>query len=414
MGKKGNINIGINGFGRIGKLTLWHLVTRKYFNEIFVNIGRESGSSIKDIADYVERDSTYGSLERYLFGHRYEKAVTDIDESNGSMIVNGVKVTFLRKARNPAQIDWKTRNVELVIDTTGKYNEPAMPDNKQTGCLSGHFEAGAKKVIISAPCKITGGDTCLPDDVATVIMGINEESYDPSRHRIISAGSCTTTCLAHMMKPLLDIIGPKRILTVAMSTIHAVTGGQPVLDRVPKAGATDLRKTRGVFNNIILTTTGAASTLALVLPEMKDIGFMAESVRIPATTGSLIILSVNIQEEESRTEITRDFINDIYKKAASADPRGYLIFTDEQNVSGDIISLPNAGAIIEGHETRTKTAELTIDRDRVCGIKREHLDGSPLRIPLTQSVIYGWYDNEMGGFVYMLGELAEYVAERMT
>ena len=216
-----------------------------------------------------------------------------------------------------------------------------------------------------------------------------------------------------MMKPLLDAIGEKRILTASMATIHAATGSQQVLDRLAAPGATDLRKNRGILNNIILTSTGAAKALALVLPQMKKIGFIAESVRVPITTGSLIILVVNIQEEEGKVSINRDVINEIYRQAA-ASPRGYLVYTEEQNVSGDIIAMPKAACIIEGHETHTRTAEVTVDLNRLSGIKKEllrDLEETEARIPLTQAVIYGWYDNEMGNYVNMLGELMLHVAE---
>jgi glyceraldehyde 3-phosphate dehydrogenase len=146
---------------------------------------------------------------------------------------------------------------------------------------------------------------------------------------------------------------------------------------------------------------------------MKQIGLIAESVRIPVTTGSLIILVVNIQEDESRASVNRQVINDIYKQAA-ASPNGYLHYTDYQNVSGDIIALPEAAAIIEGHETHTRTAEVTVDIERLTGIKNEllkELKDMEIGIPLTQAVIYGWYDNEMGNYVHMLGELTRYVAE---
>ncbi len=198
-----------------------------------------------------------------------------------------------------------------------------------------------------------------------------------------------------------------------MATVHACTGSQQVLDRMAKPGAVDLRKDRSIMNNIILTTTGAATTLALVLPEMKQIGFMAESVRVPITTGSLIILTINIQEDESKISIDRHAINEIYKQAA-ASTNGYLVYTDEQNVSEDIIAMPKAAAIIEGHETHTRTAEVTIDAQRLCGLKKEHIEDlkdAEVRIPLTQAVIYGWYDNEMGNYVNMLGELTVSIAE---
>jgi glyceraldehyde 3-phosphate dehydrogenase len=170
------------------------------------------------------------------------------------------------------------------------------------------------------------------------------------------------------------------------------------------------------MNNIILTTTGAAKALALVIPEMEQIGFIAESVRIPITTGSLIILVINIQEEFERKPVNAGLINDIYREAATGDPRGYLRYTDKQNVSCDIIGTPRAAAIIEGHETHTRTAEVNIDLAKVSGLDREivaSLHDMPLRVPVTQIVIYGWYDNEMGSYVNMMCDRAVSIAENM-
>jgi glyceraldehyde 3-phosphate dehydrogenase len=412
MGNNDGLKLGINGLGRIGKLTLWNHLSRKYFKEIVVNIGRDVGTSLNDVAQYIVRDSTYGSLPMYLYGCGSGDIIGDVDETKGSMTIDGIRVTILRKSRNPKELDWKHHNIDLVVDTTGQFPDPALSSDEPKGALRGHLEAGAKRVIVSAPFKVKDKTRPLPDDIVTCVKGINEHDYDPSRHKIISAASCTTTCLAHMMKPLLDVIGAKRILTASMATVHAATGSQQVLDRMAKSGATDLRKNRGILNNIILTTTGAARTLALVLPQMKQIGFMAESVRVPITTGSLIILNVTIQEDESKASINKNVINDIYKQAAS--PKGYLVYTDEQNVSGDIIAMPKAAVIIEGHETHTRTAEVTVDVERLSGIKKEHIEDlkdTEVRIPLTQAVIYGWYDNEMGNYVNMLGELTQEIAE---
>ena len=218
-----------------------------------------------------------------------------------------------------------------------------------------------------------------------------------------------------MIKPLLDFFGSQRILTASMATVHAVTGSQQVLDRLPKTGATDLRKTRSVMNNIILTSTGAANTLGLVIPEMKKIGFIAESVRIPTSTGSLIILVVNLQEEPSGESIRREVINGVYRDAAARDPRKYLHYSDEQNVSCDIIGLPRSAAMIEGHETHTRTADVNIDLQKVCQIdgkgKTSQSGQGMIRIAITQAVIYGWYDNEMGSYVNMLGDRTISMAE---
>ncbi len=408
--------LGINGLGRIGKLTLWHHVGRKHFKELVVNIGREAGNSLADIAHYLERDSTYGLLRGYLHGHNAEPVVGDLDEAAGTMTIDGVTVRFLREARNPASIPWREHGVRLVVDTTGQFLDPTLEGDVEKGSVRGHLEAGAQKVIVSAPFKIKDKGRPMPEDAVTTVMGINTEAYDPRRHRLISNASCTTTCLAHMMKPLVNVFGPKRILSASMATVHAATGSQQVLDRLPKSGAGDLRKNRSVMNNIILTTTGAANALRLVIPEMEEIGFIAESVRIPNTTGSLIILVLNLQEELSGESIRREMINDIYREAAQVDPNRYLHYTEKQNVSCDIIGLPRAAAIIEGHETHTRTGEAAIDLSKVPGLEKEiiaRLKNSVVRIPITQTVVYGWYDNEMGSYVNLLGDRTVTVAETL-
>jgi glyceraldehyde 3-phosphate dehydrogenase len=189
-----------------------------------------------------------------------------------------------------------------------------------------------------------------------------------------------------------------------------------VLDRLPQTGKTDLRKNRSIMNNIILTTTGAAKALQQVIPEMANIGFIAESVRIPTATGSLIILVINLQEELEKPPVNRALINRIYEDTAKKQADGYLIFTDKQNVSSDIIGTPRAAAVIEGHETHTRTACLSIDLAHMQGIDKEILENINDRvcaIQVTQAVIYGWYDNEMASYVNMLGDRTVTVAESM-
>jgi glyceraldehyde 3-phosphate dehydrogenase len=408
------MTLGINGFGRIGKLTLWHHVGRKYFKEIVVNLGRNVGNSLEDIAHYTERDSTYGSLHGFLYGQNSRPLIQGLDESSGSMIINGTQVTFLRSSRNPASIAWKDHGVRIVVDTTGKFLDPTLPPETSGGSVRGHLECGVEKVVVSAPFKIKDKRKTMPDDAVTTVMGVNHHDYDPRKHVIISSASCTTTCLAHMMKPLIHHFGPEKILSASMATVHAVTGSQEVLDRLPKDGATDLRKNRSIMNNIILTSTGAANTLRLVIPEMKKIGFIAESVRIPVVTGSLVILVLDFQEEVSGGAIRRDVINQVYRQAAADDPDQYLNFSDQQNVSGDIIGLPRAAVVIEGHETHTRTAELNIDLARVPGfpeIPGAGAASSNIRIPITQAVIYGWYDNEMGSYVNAMGDRTVSICE---
>jgi glyceraldehyde 3-phosphate dehydrogenase len=409
-----NSKLGINGLGRIGKLLVWHHVARKYFNEIVVNLGRPAGTSLDDIAHYLERDTTYGWIHGFLYGNKAEPVIHDIDENSGSMNIDGINVSFLRTQRNPTKIGWKDQGVHLVVDTTGKFLDPTLEPDHPKGALRGHLKSGAEKVIISAPFKIGKESTPMPEDAVTTVMGINESDYDPRRHRLISNASCTTTCLAHMMKPLIDTFGSQKIMSASMATVHAATGSQQVLDRLPPDKKTDLRKNRSILNNIILTTTGAAKALGLVIPEMEEIAFIAESVRIPTSTGSLIILVVNLQEKPGEDVVDRKLINAVYRQAALDNPEGYLFYTDKQNVSGDIIGLPRAAAIIEGHETHTRTAEAGINLARVPGVECTAIsnpEGTFISIPVTQAVIYGWYDNEMGSYVNMLGDRSVSVAE---
>ncbi|MGE5300833.1 MAG: glyceraldehyde 3-phosphate dehydrogenase NAD-binding domain-containing protein [Acidobacteriota bacterium] len=401
--------LGINGLGRIGKLSLWHHIGRKHFSGIVVNIGRKAGTSLGDIALYIEKDSTYGTLHKYLYGYRSKRVIENLDEDKGTMLIDGTPVTILRESRNPRDILWNAHGVKVVVEATGNYVDPTVQPEAKEGSVRGHIEAGVEKVIVSAPFKVREKGRALPDDARTIIMGINDEVYDHAKHQIVSAASCTTTCLAYMIKPLLDYFGPKKILSVSMATVHASTGTQEVLDRLPKAGAADLRKSRSVMNNIILTSTGAAKTLGQVIPEMNSIGFIAESVRIPISTGSLIILVIAFHDEEDNPLINRNLINGIYRDAALREKRGYLKYTEEQNVSADIIGYFGPAAIIEGNETHTRTAVVTLDLSKRYEKVPEGTE-SGLNIPITQAVTYGWYDNELGSYCNMLGDLTVKVA----
>ena len=400
------MKLGINGLGRIGKLSLWHHVARKSFSGIVVNVGREIGTGLQDIASVIERDSSYGRLNAYLNGFKGGRVIENLDEAAGTMTINGIPVTILRNSRNPKDIAWQENGVRLVVDTTGAFTDPTADADSSRGSLRGHLQSGAEKVILSAPFKIKEKGLVMPDDAVTTVMGINDGDFEAAKHALISGASCTTTCLSYMIKPLLDQLGADKFLSASMVTVHAATGSQQVLDRLPSAGATDLRKNRSILNNIILTTTGAARALPLVIPEMKEIGFIAESVRIPTTTGSLIVLVVNIQDEKDNP-LKRAKINDIYRKYAENTP--YLLYSDEQNVSCDIIGLPFAASIIEGSETHTRTANIRVNLEKL-GCAGE----SRVEVPVTQAVIYGWYDNELGSYTNVLGDRTVSIAEQMV
>jgi glyceraldehyde 3-phosphate dehydrogenase len=409
------VKLGINGLGRIAKLSLWHHVERQFFSELLVNIGREVGMGIQDIAHFVERDSTYGTLQHFLYGYRAGRVIEELNEKEGSMRINGVKTTFLRRHRNPVDIGWRDLGVEVVVDATGVFVDPTAPADDPRGSVRGHLAAGAKKVIVSAPFKIKDKSKDIPSDAIMTVMGINDSDYEPKKHAIVSNASCTTNCLCYMVKPLLDYFGADRILSAAMTTVHAATSSQQVLDHAPKSRTTDLRKTRSAFNNIILTSTGAAKALGLVIPEMKRIAFIAESVRVPVVAGSLIILAVMIQDENIAKPISREKINGIYRRAVEHYPEGYLVYSDAQNVSADIIGLPRAAAVIEGHENHTRTAAVRISMDiaqKAAGVEvTRGQEGKVIEVPITQAVIYGWYDNELGSYTNMLGDRTVSIAE---
>jgi glyceraldehyde 3-phosphate dehydrogenase len=397
--------LGINGMGRIGKLLLWHHAARRSFERIVVNIGREAGKGLEDIADYLGRDSTYGPLNRYIHGFRGGRVIEELNEAAGTMQVNGIPVTVLRSHRNPREIDWPGQGVSLVVDCTGVFRDPTEPVDAPKGALRGHLEAGARKVVLSAPFKIKDDAEGMPEDAVTTIQGINDEAYDPKRHRIVSVASCTTTCLAFLFKTILDRFGIKSVLGASMVTVHAATSTQTVLDSLPKAGTSDLRKNRAVLDNIILTSTGAAKAAALVIPEMEQIDFVAEAVRVPNTTGSIVILMVNLQVDPERP-VSREGVNEMYRNAANGYLSPYLSYSDSQNVSSDIIGTA-AATVVEGRETRVQSGKVRVMVTPGCRISPEGAfpgEGCSVEVPVNQVVVYGWYDNELGSFTHMLGE----------
>lgn len=396
--------LGINGLGRIGKLTLWYHLAHDDFDRFVVNVGRPVGTSLQSIVEYVAKDSTYGPLHRWLDGCKGTPDCVVIDEANGIIRAHGKEIKFLREARNPKDIPWRDNNVSLVVDCTGKFRDPHTPADDPKGSLRGHLAAGARCVVQSSPFKSKQKGAPLPEDAAMLIHGINHTDYDPAKHKLVSAASCTTTALAHMMRPLLARDATRNMITAGMSTVHAVTNSQPVLDAVPGSGDKDMRKKRGAMGNIVLTSTNAASALEQVMPEIARIGFMADSVRIPINSVSVIILNVTFQSEASpdgTVSIGRNEINQIYKEAAEGEARGLVKYTEEQNVSADMLG-EDAAVVIEGAETHARTGFVDLT-----------LDGKVHRIPMTHVKIFGWYDNEMGSYTYRLGELTAHVAKSL-
>lgn len=406
--------LGINGAGRIGKLTIWYHLLNKNFGGLVVNVGRGVGKNLDALIHNITTDSTYGSLSNFLFGHSGQKCeVKVLDSAQNLVEINGMPVKFLMTARNPKDINWSEHQVRLVVDCTGAFLDPTVPADNAKGSLRGHLEAGADKVIASAPFKIKDSTQKMPSDASMMVYGINHLDFDARKHHILSAASCTTTGLAHMMLPLLERPETSNILTASMSTIHASTSTQSILDSVPSAGTSDLRKSRSVFNNIIITSTGAAKALEKIIPEVQRIGFMADSVRIPINTSSMIILNITFQSplnDIGEPIITREYLNQIYKETSDGPAAGMLEYSEEQNVSADMIGR-KAAVVIEGFETHTRTGFMAINPNLLqnFGIQLQQ----DIMIPVCHAKIFGWYDNEFGSYVNMLGKLTEYVDKKM-
>ena len=321
------IRVGINGFGRIGR-NYWRAVNAAQAD------GEADGIEIVAANDLTD-PATLAHLLKYdtLLGTLAEDVAVD----GGDIAVGKSKIKVLAE-RNPAALPWRDLGVDVVIESTGRFTKAA--DAGQ------HLEAGAKKVVISAPA--SGEDI-------TIVMGVNDGAYDPSSHHIISNASCTTNCVAPMAKVLLESFG---IVKGLMTTIHAYTNDQVILDFPHK----DLRRARAAAQNIIPTTTGAARATALVLPELKG-KLDGMSMRVPVPDGSVTDLVVQLTREA-----TKDEVNAAFLAAAEGPLKGYLHYTADQIVSSDIVGTPYS---------------CTFD--------------SALTMTLGDQVkVIGWYDNEWG------------------
>jgi glyceraldehyde 3-phosphate dehydrogenase len=316
------VRVGINGFGRIG---------RNFFRAL-----QASGADIEVVAvNDLTDNKTLAHLLKYdsILG-RFPGEV-GYDEQN--IIVAGKPIRALEE-RDPANLPWKDLGVDVVVESTGFFTKAA--DARK------HLDGGAKKVIISAPAT---------DDDITIVMGANHELYDPEQHHIISNASCTTNCLAPLAKVLNDAFGIEKGL---MTTIHAYTQDQNLQDAPHK----DLRRARAAALSIIPTSTGAAKAIGLVLPELKG-KLDGYALRVPVPTGSATDLTVTLSRET-----TVDEVKAAYKAAADGPLKGYLVYTEDQIVSADIVTDP-ASCIFD--------ATLT----KVIG---------------DQVKVVGWYDNEWG------------------
>ena len=333
-----SVKVGINGFGRIGRLVL-----RVALNDPDVEV-----VGINDITD----NKTLAHLFKYDSVHGVWPGTSEAKED--AIIIDGKEIKAFAE-RDPANLPWKDLGAQIVVESTGIFRDKAGAGK--------HIEAGAQKVIISAPAK-------EPD--LTVVMGINEGKYDPKSHNIISNASCTTNCLAPVTKVLKESFGIKRGL---MTTIHSYTNDQRVLDLPHK----DLRRARAAALNMIPTTTGAAKAIAEVIPELKGKlhGF---SIRVPTPNVSVVDLVADLEKTTTVEEI-----NAAVKAAAEGDLKGILIYCDEPVVSGDFNGNP-ASSIFDSQFTSL-------------------IDGDMVKI-------LAWYDNEFG-YSNRVVDLAKYVAKTL-
>lgn len=358
--------VGICGIGRIGKLMVWLLSAKKEHEQIVISTGRKTGKSLEDLATYFGYDSTYGPYSRFISGFQRSNAV---EIKGDSLYLNGVKLVWLTdpKYRVPGEIPWAQHGVELVIDTTGKMTDPTVRDNNS---LRGHLNH-AKKVVLSAPFKIKNKGAGMPEDAVTLVGGVNFSQYDASRHKVISNASCTTNCCAPPIKALVDHFGDK-FISYSLTTVHAATNSQNVLDILPKDGEKDTRKTRSSFNTMIPTSTGAANAVIEVIPEIRELGIgsQASSIRVPTTTGSIVILDISLLGEYDD-----DYMHGIFRGYAAKHP-DVMRFSDEQLISADIIG-STYSTIYDSKFTHRRTS------------KR----GDQL---FTMVDLNFWYDNEFG------------------
>ncbi|NTU16559.1 glyceraldehyde-3-phosphate dehydrogenase [Bacillus subtilis] len=332
------VKVAINGFGRIGRMVFRKAMLDDQIQVVAIN----ASYSAETLAHLIKYDTIHG---------RYDKEVVAGEDS---LIVNGKKVLLLN-SRDPKQLPWREYDIDIVVEATGKFNakDKAM----------GHIEAGAKKVILTAPGK---------NEDVTIVMGVNEDQFDAERHVIISNASCTTNCLAPVVKVLDEEFG---IESGLMTTVHAYTNDQKNIDNPHK----DLRRARACGESIIPTTTGAAKALSLVLPHLKG-KLHGLALRVPVPNVSLVDLVVDL-----KTDVTAEEVNEAFKRAAKTSMYGVLDYSDEPLVSTDYNTNPHS-AVIDGLTTM-------VMEDR-------------------KVKVLAWYDNEWA-YSCRVVDLIRHVAARM-
>jgi len=327
--------VGINGFGRIGRNFF-----RAAFGDAALDIVAVNDiTNAETLAHLLKYDSVHGP-----FGGAVEAA-------NQSLVVDGKHIRVLA-SREPAALPWKELGVEVVVESTGRFTDRAS--------AAKHLDAGARKVIISAPAK---------DEDITVVLGVNERRYDPARHHVVSNASCTTNCLAPVAKVLLQHFGIRHGF---MTTIHSYTNDQQILDLPHK----DLRRARAAALSMIPTSTGAAKAVGLVLPELKG-KMHGLAIRVPTPNVSLVDLVA-----ETEKPLTAEAANAALRQAAEGELRGILGYSDEPLVSADFNGNP-LSSIVDGHSTSV-------------------MDGTMVKV-------LAWYDNEWG-YSCRVRDLIKYIA----
>jgi glyceraldehyde 3-phosphate dehydrogenase len=331
--------VAINGFGRIGRLGLRAMLER-HKQELNV-------VAINDMADLA----TNAHLFRY--DSNYGIFPSQVEVGEGVLRIEGRNIAVLNQ-KDPSRLPWRQLNVDIVIESTGVFTDAAQ--------VRAHLEAGAKKVIITAPAK---------DEDITLVLGVNDSAYNPRKHHIVSNASCTTNCLAPVAKVIHDHFGIERGL---MTTTHAYTNDQRILDLMHS----DLRRARAAAMNIVPTSTGAAKAIGLVMPELKG-KLHGLSLRVPTATVSIVDLVVDLNKSASVEDL-----NNAFKKAAEGKMNGILAYSDEPLVSSDF---------------RGNSASSIVD-----GLSTVVLEGSMAKV-------LSWYDNEWG-YSCRVGDLATLMAEK--
>ena len=332
------VKVGINGFGRIGRNVFRAAVENKNIDFVALN---DLPVPITTLAHLLKYDSILGELK------------VTIEARGNVLVVNGKEVKVLSH-KDPAEIPWGSMGVQIVVEATGMFKEKEVAMR--------HIQAGTKKVIITAPAK---------NEDITIVLGVNENTYNPQRHQVISNASCTTNCLAPVAKVLIDNFGIKRGL---MTTIHSYTNDQKLLDLVHK----DLRRARAAAVSMIPTTTGAAKAVSLVLPELKG-KLDGLAIRIPTPNVSLVDLVCEVEKDTSKEEVNRAF-----KGAAEGNLNRILEYCDKPLVSKDFNGNPKSSIV---------DADLTIVIDK------------------RLVKVLSWYDNEWG-YSCRIVDLIEFIANK--